>query len=177
MEMNENVRKIVESYKSKIKDDKIFFHPDIPFKKLHNVQNSYARGVPTKTILLLIDNTTFGSAKDGALFTENAIYSHNIMQKPQNYMYDEIESVVFLPGMTSNLIINGNKFLETNFPSQVSMVSVKDMLLEIINSLNAKPSGETLPVEGLKKLKELYEQGLINEEEYNQKRKKYIDLI
>ncbi|MBN1149836.1 SHOCT domain-containing protein [candidate division WOR-3 bacterium] len=128
-------------------------------------------------MLVLIDNTTFGNAKDGALFTDEAVYSHNMMQKAQKYKYEEIDSVVFIPGLTSNLIINGIKFLETNFPSQFSINLIKEMLGEIVHELRINSAKSASPVDALKKLKELFEQGLINEAEYEEKRKKYVELL
>lgn len=173
----EIIRGIVKKYQINIKDDYIYFYPDIPYKKLKNVQNSYAKGISIREVLILIDNTTFGSAKDGALFTDKAIYVHNMMSKIQKYSYQDIRSVVFLPGMTSNLMINGVKFLETNFPSHTSMMMISEMLNKIVNSLKKPASAEKSPVEALKELKELYDQDLLNEQEYEEKRKKYIELL
>ena len=98
---------------------------------LKNVQKSYAKGVGTREVLILIDNTTFGSAKDGALFTDKAIYAHNMMSQSQKYSYRDIRNVAFLPGLTSNLVINGTKFLEVNFASQPSMTYISQMIEEI----------------------------------------------
>ena len=173
----EIIRGIVKKYQINIKDDYIYFYPDIPYKKLKNVQNSYAKGISIREVLILIDNTTFGSAKDGALFTDKAIYVHNMMSKIQKYSYQDIRSVVFLPGMTSNLMINGVKFLETNFPSHTSMTMIAQMIEKIIKALNKPVVDEKTPVESLKELKELYEQGIINEQEYEKKRQKYVELL
>lgn len=52
-----------------------YFYPDIPSKKIANVLSSYARnyGIKPGDILMLSDNTLFGSAKDGAIFTTKGI--------------------------------------------------------------------------------------------------------
>lgn len=173
----EIIRDIVKKYKSKINDKYIYFHPDIPFKKFKNVQKSYAKGIGAREALILIDNTTFGSAKDGALFTDRAIYAHNMMSPMQKFSYQDIQSAVFIPGLTSNLVINGVKFLETNFASQPAMTILTQMINEIIEAFKQPKTEEKSPAEALKELKTLYEQGLLTEFEYENKRKKYIDLL
>jgi len=167
----------VKEYQSKIKDNYIYFYPNIPFKKLKNVQNSYAKGIGTREVQILIDNTTFGSAKDGALFTDKAIYAHNMMSQVQKFSYRDIRNVVFIPGLTSNLMINSLKFLEINFASQQSMTVITQMINEIINSFKSPTKDVKSPVEALKELKELYEQGILNDQEYEKKKQKYIELL
>ena len=65
--MSEKVGAVIERYAARIKDSHIFFRPNIPNKKLWNAVAAYANGANEADVLVLIDNTTFGSAKDGAL--------------------------------------------------------------------------------------------------------------
>ena len=82
--MTEQVKQIVRDYSARIKDSHIFFQPDIPQKKLRNALISYAEGVQEQDVLVLVDNTVFGSAKDGALLTPTFFYVHNQMQQPKS---------------------------------------------------------------------------------------------
>ena len=67
-----------EKYSREFKDfEKLHMFPDLPGRKLANVLKSYAEGVSTDDILLLFDNTLLGSANDGFLMTDQAIYWHN----------------------------------------------------------------------------------------------------
>ncbi|WP_346796053.1 hypothetical protein R5M92_11325 [Halomonas sp. Bachu 37] len=58
--------------------DKVFVKPKIPAKKLLNAL-SYAPGVNPDEVLILVDDTVFGGAKDGFLVTREAIFCHEIM--------------------------------------------------------------------------------------------------
>jgi hypothetical protein len=136
-----DVQKFVSDYQSRIKDKNIYFYPDIPPKKLNNVFNSYALEARNENILILIDNTTFGNAKDGALFTDKKIYAKNIGASPQSYEYNMIKSVFFVEGMTSKLYINDIMFLETNFPEKYAMHLMTDMLREISKAFQPQGAG------------------------------------
>ena len=130
--MKDAIAQIVKSYSTRIMDKRIFFAPDIPEKKLTNALNSYAEGAQQEEPLVLIDNTTFGNAKDGALLTSTTLYTHNIVEHPQKIMLSDIERVSFKKGMNSVLRINDIKFLETNFPEKDAMQRFADMLGEIV---------------------------------------------
>lgn len=49
--------------------------------------------------------------------------------------------------------------------------------LQQFNQLNALNSSQSDQIDKLKKLKELYDQGIITAEEYEEKRRKYLDLL
>ncbi len=55
----------------------LYCAPRIPEKKLHNVLKSYAKGlgIEADEVLVLCDNTVFGSAKDGFILTAKDIVS------------------------------------------------------------------------------------------------------
>lgn len=50
--------------------DKIFFQPNIPLKKLRAALDSYGDGLAPDDVRILIDDTVFGGAREGALFTD-----------------------------------------------------------------------------------------------------------
>ena len=81
-----------------------YFYPDIPSKKISNVLSSYARnyGIKPGDILMLSDNTLFGSAKDGAIFTTKGIIASEdgkLMEwdKIQRLKYDNFSYVTAVP--------------------------------------------------------------------------------
>lgn len=56
-------------------DDKIYIHPNIPYKKIRNAINSYGySNINHEQIIILVDDTLFGSAKNGIFITEDSIY-------------------------------------------------------------------------------------------------------
>lgn len=52
-------------------DSKIYTAPNIPKKKASSAIKSYARNVDIEDILLLYDDTVFGSANDGIILTHD----------------------------------------------------------------------------------------------------------
>ena len=72
------VRQIFTDKRFHLVGDNIYLAPEIPGKKFANALNTFAMGVNGNDALLLIDNTIFGSAKDGCLMTDEALYWHNM---------------------------------------------------------------------------------------------------
>src|SRR5689334_311528 len=91
--MEAQVKEIVKKYKEKIRDSCIFFAPNIPIDKQKHALKSYADEAVFEDILLLIDDTLFGSAKDGLLLTDQKIYTHSLLETPFNFTLSAIESV------------------------------------------------------------------------------------
>jgi DnaJ like chaperone protein len=123
---------IIEKYKNKIFDDKIYFHPNIPSKKLKNAIKSYAN-IGNETPLALIDDTIFGSAKAGLLLTNNAIYIKDSNSKNSfSCLLNKIEKVSFKNYiLMQNLTINETLKIDFTQPNKKSLSLFSDMLLEL----------------------------------------------
>jgi len=134
--MSEVVKQIVRDYSAQIKDKHIFFQPDIPRKKLRNALTSYAKDAQEQDALVLVDDTVFGSAKDGALLTPTALYTHNQMEQSQRTEISEIETVSLSKGLTRVLYVNDTKILKTNIPEKEAMRQFTEMLREIVKVLH-----------------------------------------
>jgi len=129
--MKGNIEKIVKRYEAQIEDTKIFFHPNIPPKKLSNALDSYAEGLKEEDVLVLIDNTVFGKAKNGALLTSKVLYSHNTGEEPQYIELNKIKTIKLKEGFGNDIYINGLKFLETTMPIRESIRRITEMLRKI----------------------------------------------
>jgi len=57
----------------------IFVHGSIPTSKIGGAKSKYASSIRTKDALLLYDGTVFGSAKNGWLMTDEAIYTSDAL--------------------------------------------------------------------------------------------------
>ena len=147
--MSEAVRQIVRDYSLRIKDSRIFFQPDIPPKRLRNALASYAKGAQEQDVLVLVDDTVFGSAKDGDLLTPTALYTHSQTEQPQSIEISEIEAVSLSKGFTRVLHVNDTKMLKTNMPEKEAMRQFTEMLQEIVKVLRPKETEET-PTQGVR---------------------------
>lgn len=79
-----NVEKLIKDNVSNLKVDtfcRIYISPDIPDKKMNNAISTYAKEVEPEYVLVVIDTSMFGSAKDGLLFTGNKIFCSNVGNK------------------------------------------------------------------------------------------------
>ncbi len=76
----------------------IYIVPNIPEKKLNNALKSYGDGLPYESVLALYDDTLFGSATDGLLFTGEKML-HN---KYGMFLFSDIESVEYIENVTTN---------------------------------------------------------------------------
>lgn len=85
--------------------DKVYVGGLIPEKKMKNVRETYAQAmVPGEDEVLLIDDTVFGSAKDGVLFTQKAIYAHNQFESSWRCAYEDLREVA---RKGNSIIVNG----------------------------------------------------------------------
>ena len=71
----------------------LFVEGGIPEKKLRNAFVSMKVREPIDSVRFLIDSTVFGSAKEGMLVTNDAVYFKNFMEDPVRVPFESIESV------------------------------------------------------------------------------------
>ncbi|MGC9315984.1 MAG: SHOCT domain-containing protein [bacterium] len=178
--MEEQIRQIVRSYSRLIMHDKFYFWPEIPRRKLNTVLKSYAKGIQPSEVLALIDNTVFGSAKDGGIITTHEFIAHNPLEGPRRALFGAINSVTLAEGLVSTIHINDGKFLELSIQERQPIMTFVKMLREIVNlhsPQTAVQSETQSPVEALKQLKELLDSGIITPEEFEIKRKQYLERL
>jgi hypothetical protein len=175
--MEDRIRRIVKEYSAITIHNKFHFWPNIPRKKLDNVLKSYAEGVQPSQVLLLVDNTVFGSAKDGAVLTPNQMIAHNPMEDPVRISLKDIKRVSLAEGLVSNIHINDSRFLEMSIPEKQPMMMLAEMLRKIADLFNSTAESTISPMEALKQLKELFDSGIITQEEYEAKRREYLSRL
>ena len=179
--MEEEIQEIIATYRSSINDDKIFFHPHIPPKKLANAVSEFGGNDGVDDVLALVDNTVFGNAKDGLLLTRSALHVHNIMETPFHVLLSDIKDVQFQEGRLESLMtINGTYVFRSNVPKSSNVALFVEMLNAIVDTVkrhasNTSPSQRAKEL--LRELKGLFDEGLLTEEEYKQKRQVLVAQI
>jgi hypothetical protein len=115
--------------------DKLHMLPNLPSKKLANVLNTYAEGVKTNDILLLFDNTVLGSANDGFLMTDEAIYWHNAVCPYKTLDLTALDHVKCEnSAFVKELYLNHTDCIKINFLKPLEAVT--EMLKEIASLKN-----------------------------------------
>ncbi|MZY07127.1 molecular chaperone DnaJ [Acinetobacter pittii] len=95
-------------------NDNIYFAPVIPNKKLQGAMTYLPHGVNPNEVLILIDDTVFGSAKVGMCLTAKGLFYKANFEDEQVYLFEHIQRVEADIGMiTSSILINGQD--ELNF--------------------------------------------------------------
>lgn len=124
-----NVVEIVTQYHEKMQGNYVFFAPNIPQNKLTNAIAKYANGITQdERILILLDNTAFGGAKEGVLLTDKKIYAHDIVSSPMSFELQNIQSVLYLDDKTNKLFINHIPFYSNNLVDKRLMQVFAEML-------------------------------------------------
>jgi len=112
--------------------DNIYFAPAIPNKKLQGAMSYLPRGVSPNDVLMLIDDTVFGSAKVGMCLTAKGIFYKESFEDEQAYPFEHIQRIEADIGiLTSSILINGHD--ELNF-SQLDKGIVRT-LVAFLNEL------------------------------------------
>ena len=106
--------------------DNIYFAPIIPNKKLQGAMAYLPHDVSLNDVLMLIDDTVFGSAKVGMCLTAKGLFYKASFEDEQVYLFEHIQQVEADIGMiTSSILINGQD--ELNF-SQLDKEVVRTLV-------------------------------------------------
>ncbi|WP_372362103.1 J domain-containing protein [Xanthomonas sp. NCPPB 1325] len=95
--------------------ERIFIAPHIPNKKLAGALESYGQGLQPQDVVVLIDDTLFGGAREGVLITEAQIRCKAVFQPV------EIRLLGVLSAITTEgkyVYINGERFADLNMPNK-----------------------------------------------------------
>lgn len=91
---------------SDIYSDNVYVAPNIPPSKLYAAINSYGKDIQSEQVLVLIDDTVFGSAKDGLVITDSVIAMKFMMESPKVFHWKFLESVAIAK---KKLFFNGRE--------------------------------------------------------------------
>jgi hypothetical protein len=88
-----SLRERVECQAESIGSSAVFVCPEIPTKKLQGALASYGNSVQAQDVLILVDDTLFGSAKEGLLITSEQILAKPHLGKPIAKAWSEIRNI------------------------------------------------------------------------------------
>lgn len=147
--------------------NKIYVKPNIPRGKAINAIESYNWDVNYEDIIVLIDETVFGSAKENVIFTDYAILIKEPFKRPKIIGLSEIEELSFKYALMGNsIVVNGEKCTLTQANGRdIAYIVEKyreylyaldeDMEEDNINNENIILEGELEDVNELRTMEEL----------------------
>lgn len=115
--------------------DNVFVKPNIPHKKLMNALG-YAPDAKPEDVLLLIDDTVFGGAKDGMLVTNDALYCHEIMTSPVKISFEDITEV----GMDRNsqVLVNKRNFFKATIVDHLALLTITARINSVLKEIRGE---------------------------------------
>lgn len=118
----------------------IFGFSNISIEKVNNAKEKYANDVDLEDVVLLIDDTVFGSAKCGVLITFDGLYIGEDFEEPMYFAFEEIESICVKRKMLAqSLYINDRKtkgFTQPEYDELKSLFSKLETYIQYYNSEN-----------------------------------------
>lgn len=106
-----SVREAILAYTKGQSRHRIYIEEDIPLKKLEAARSKYVDG--DDEVIVLVDDTVFGSGKDGICVGEDHLYVKQLLEKPKSFPIKSIRSLASKTKSFSSLeiYINGDLFV------------------------------------------------------------------
>ena len=135
------------------KADKVYIHPLIPRSKTSNAISAYCYDISHDDILVIVDDTVFGSSKNGLVITKDKIYCKGQLEKPASFSFSE-NTLFFVEKkmMSVSVYINNIELINTTQPSYKHIDYLFNKLNDFIkNNFNSNTNAEaavppTVPV-------------------------------
>lgn len=98
----QNINTFLKDNIKAVSSSNVFVAPSIPEKKLNNAVKSYNLTNGVNAIIAIYDNTLFGSAKEGIVFTGEKIILKEIFEEPVELIFTDFESVKYIEDISVN---------------------------------------------------------------------------
>lgn len=111
--------------------DRVYLAPNIPLKKLHNALDSYSACLGPDDVLALLDDTIFGSGKDGALVTAKELWLKEAFTPP-------VRHALPIPGLATNgtaLLVEGRRIHKFNMVDDHELALLVTALTDAFRSM------------------------------------------
>ena len=129
---DDKIKEIFNKYS--FDDLKVYFSPEIPEKKLKNAIEAYAYDLEPDDVILLLDETLLGGAKEGMLVSSEAIYFHELLTKPVVVKIADIENV---STNDNSIVVNGKPVFKTTMFDKKYLPAFAKMLNQIVEECAA----------------------------------------
>lgn len=136
-----SIEQLLSGLASQVGDKAVYCKGNIPAKKSQGAISAYAQAVTPDQILVLVDDTVFGSATDGFLLTQDAVYARNMGENPRKLPLVDIETVAFNSGRLGRSIsINDSFLLRLNMPGNEALQRLAQFIEQLAGLKKSSPS-------------------------------------
>lgn len=111
-----------------------YFAPKIPVKKLSGALESYGQGLDPEDVLVVVDSTVFGGAREGMLLTERGIRTKGLASSPTEWKWQEIRQIEV---SGSDLYINAYKMADCTMAEPKELRPLFSVVQEYLNLLRS----------------------------------------
>lgn len=123
---------------------RVYVAPNIPKKLLSNALAAYDLTLDPSDVVVLVDDTMFGSGKDGCLIAHDCLAIRETFTDAVTYAYSEVQSLE-LQG--SKLFLNKRQAIAFNMPDKADLNRCFALVLEWMSSQSgAAPSAKRTEV-------------------------------
>ncbi|MDR7016091.1 hypothetical protein [Acinetobacter sp. 3657] len=125
-------------FKQLIHDPNVYLAPHIPEQKLQGAASYLPVSVVLSDVLMLIDDTVFGSAKAGLCLTERGIYTKESFEDSNMFLFEYIKTINVSGGFFGyGLDINGNRMIRFTQINKETTHHLNLGLRELLNTRQA----------------------------------------
>lgn len=119
----------------RIAADRIYVAPHIPADKLANALESYAPKINADSVLVLLDDTVWGGAREGMIVTENTVFAKELFFSPTAYRFNDIDEISL---NKKSIYVDGDKFYSFNILEALPVQQVVNFIMKIKNDIALK---------------------------------------
>ncbi len=114
--------------------DKFYVYPNIPRDKAQNAINAYCGGVDYEDVLIVLDETVFGSCKSGSVLTINSIFFKEDFETAKAFSLSEVSSCYAKKGLLGcGIYINDKKVLGITQASYSDVVNFCEYVMQVVH--------------------------------------------
>ncbi|MCH7337629.1 hypothetical protein [Acinetobacter sp. NIPH 2699] len=130
-------------FKQLIHDPQVYLAPHIPEQKLQGAASYLPVSVVLSDVLMLIDDTVFGSAKAGLCLTERGIYTKESFEDSNMFLFEYIKTINVSGGFFGyGLDVNGNRIMRFTQINKETAHHLNLGLRELLNTRQARSQSQ-----------------------------------
>lgn len=130
--------------KYQLDTSKIFCKGHIPEKKMANVLGSYAKNIKREDILILVDDTVFGGAKDGLILARQGLFLNKPFEDP---LFLAIAGIDKISSEGRNIFVNDTQATRLDIIDKKSFQNLCSLLFEMVSILRSENNLESVQEE------------------------------